>query len=653
MIRLEHLNKTYSMGEAAVHALRDVSLEIMAGEFVAIMGPSGSGKSTLLHVIGLLDQPEAGRIHLQGQEVGALSEDERAGLRSRVIGFVFQQFHLLNRTSAEANVAMPMIYSSGVPDLARARHELDQVGLANRKDHRPGQLSGGQQQRVAIARALINNPALVLADEPTGNLDSVSSKEIMELLLKLNRRGKTVLLVTHEADIAAYAGRVIHMRDGMIVQDEVRASSGFQIEAKRMPENELNSRVAWRARFSRGAGLVRQAFIQLCGNKVRSGLSMLGILIGVAAVIAMLALGAGAKEAIRQQFASLGSNVIILMPGARTQQGVSAQAGMVSRLAIDDADALKESVPSIARLAPLVDGRVQAVAGDENWNTQVTGTTPAYALVRASRPQVGRFIEDHDVATRARVAVVGLTVVRELFGNANPIGQFIRLNRVSFQVIGVLPEKGSNGWRDQDDVVIVPLTTAMYRLLGKDYVDNFQIEVASAGQIESAEEEIKAFMARRHRISGDPDEAFNIRNLAEIQAMMTATSRTMSSLLMTIAIISLIVGGIGIMNIMLVSVTERTREIGLRKAMGARRSDILMQFMTEAVVISVTGGLFGILLGWGVTLAMGSLLGWTMKVSFDSVALSFAFSAAIGVVFGLWPAKKAAELNPIDALRYE
>ena len=664
MIELSSVSKIYRMGDVTVSALHGISLSIGRGEFVAIMGPSGSGKSTLMHLVGLLDSPDSGSYRLMGREISGLSEDELAVLRSRSVGFIFQQFHLLSRTSARENVAMPLLYSTGETDMSRAEKLLIDTGLKDRMLHHPNELSGGQQQRVAIARSLINDPELILADEPTGNLDSASAKEIMGLLSDLHRRGKTVILVTHEADLATYAQRVIYLRDGVVQSDQFQRPAAESPAGKSSPEDlpgagsrdpaEVKPRIPLLARVRRGMGLVRQAFRTLRANKVRSGLSMLGILIGVAAVIAMLALGAGAKQAIQQQLSSLGSNALMLMPGAERMHGIAAQAGATSRITLDDVRELKREAPGIARIAPMVQGRGQVTYGGKNWNTQVLGTTPDYAPMRSYVPQVGRFVTDEEVGARTRVVVIGMTPLRELFGKNDPIGRFIRINRVSFQVIGILPEKGSDRFRDQDDILIVPLTTAMYRLFGKQYVDMVNIEIASEPEIAPAQEEIKQIMYRRHRVQqADQENAFTIRNLAEIQEALTSTSRTMSTLLASIAVISLLVGGIGIMNIMLVSVTERTREIGLRKAVGARRRDILTQFLIEALVVSLLGGLTGIVLGWGIAVGMSQIANWPAIVSLKAVLLASLFSALIGIVFGLWPARKAALLNPIEALRYE
>ena len=381
---------------------------------------------------------------------------------------------------------------------------------------------------------------------------------------------------------------------------------------------------------------------------------MLGILIGVAAVIAMLALGRGAQKAIESQLASLGSNMLMLRPGAIRVGGVAQEAGATTRLTIDDATDIREHIPGVGEAAPNVAGRVRVTFGNKNWNTLVRGTAPVYARMRASEPQIGRFFTDEENQRRALVALVGLTVVRQLFGDQNPVGEMIKLNKVNFQIIGVLPEKGATSFQDQDDVVVIPVLTAMHRLLGKDYVDYIDIETLSPADLQPVSAAVMQRMLARHRVPPlQQQDAFQIRNLADIQAAFTESSRTMSMLLAAIAAISLLVGGIGIMNIMLVSVTERTREVGLRKAVGARRRDILAQFLAEAVVVSVTGGVAGVAVGWLITQVMARLAGWSASMSAGAVLLAFLFSAGIGILFGLYPARKAARLNPIEALRYE
>ncbi len=658
MIEINDLHKRYKMGDNIVHALRGVSLKIEAGEFVAIMGPSGSGKSTLMHILGLLDVPDEGSYKLYGEEVSVLDEVALAALRSRTVGFIFQQFNLLARTSAGENVALPQIYSGEEPNLIKARALLERVGLGTRFEHRPNELSGGQQQRVAIARALINDPRIIFADEPTGNLDSQSQEEIMGLLTELNNQGITIILVTHETEVAAHAKRIVRVRDGQIQEDKIITPHKPIDAVWNRVAPKVNVPKAGFGRLSQSAVRATRAYVNealraLLANKLRTVLSMLGILIGVAAVIAMLALGAGAKLSIEKELASLGTNLLTLSTGSPQSGHVSLGAGMVSKLTLDDGLDIPKNIEHVKNIAPTVNGRAQVVFNDKNWNTRIIGSGPGYAPMRAAVPVIGRFYTDQEDQERARVAVIGMTVVRNLFGEANPLGEMVRINKVSFQVVGILPEKGAGPFFDQDDIVVVPVATAMRRLLGKSFLDSVDIEVDDSKNMTEVSDGIIDLMLKRHRLTEDQSDAFQVRNLADIQAALSATSRIMAVLLAVIASISLVVGGIGIMNIMLVSVTERIREIGLRKAVGARPKDILMQFLIEATVVSVSGGAFGIAIGWGISATMSWLAGWPTTVSLNSVLLASIFSAAIGIIFGLWPARKASRLHPIEALRHD
>lgn len=713
VIELRDVSRVYHVGDTEVRALDGVSLTVMRGDFVAIVGASGSGKSTLMYLCGCLDRPTSGQYLLDGVNAVSLSEPQLARIRSERIGFVFQSYNLLARTSAIENVALPLFYAAAGPArrserFMRARESLLHLGLAGREGNSPGQLSGGQQQRVAIARALINHPSLLLADEPTGNLDTRTSHEIMQTLRALNRQqGVTVVVVTHESDIASYADRIIMMRDGKIVSDDINptptpAAQAGQDEQPPSMEGSASTVVpdtTMPSPLSFGfAAMILTAAAQAIGrNKMRSALTMLGVFIGVAALIAMMAVGQGANAAVRKQIESLGTNLVVVMPGAITSNGVRAGSGSASTLTVADAQALRRDAPAVAQVAYMIRQSGQVQYGGQNWTTSIQGVTPSYLPMTNWQIISGRTLDDADETDASMVAVIGQTVYRKLFSPyENPIGADILIKGFSVKVVGLLAPKGQTPFgQDQDDLVMIPFTTAQQKILGvaapnqaqniatttvsgvsvpvnttasafptspnpygipprmTGYVNLIFVQAVSQTQVDAALQQVNNILSLLHHIRAGETPDFTVRNLSQIAQTAQGSSQIMALLLAVVASISLLVGGVGIMNILLVSVTERTREIGLRMAIGARRLHVLLQFLAEAVFLSITGGIAGIIFGVGLSALLSTVLHWPTLLSPAVIAGGFVFSAAVGIFFGYYPARKASRLDPIEALRFE
>jgi macrolide transport system ATP-binding/permease protein len=650
LIALQAIGRAYQAGEQSIDVLKGIDLTVAAGEMLAIVGASGSGKSTLMNILGCLDRPTSGHFFLNGQDTAQMDADALAQLRREHFGFIFQRYHLLSDLSALGNVEMPAIYA-GMPSAARQQHAaslLERLGLTPRIGYRPGQLSGGQQQRVSIARALMNGGEVILADEPTGALDSHSGQEVMAILQQLHAAGHTIIIVTHDMQVASYAERIVEMRDGEIISDQRQPQTREVLPAARAASTLTPAPTpGWRARLDLLRSAFHMSLLALAAHRLRSFLTMLGIIIGIASVVSVVALGEGSRQRILSDISSMGTNTIDVFPG---QDFGDMKSARIETLVPDDADALAQQSYTDS-VTPGVSSSGSTIRfGDVAVSATVTGVGEQYFRVRGLEMAEGQAFDQAAVARLAQDVVIDNNTKTKLFGaEGQALGQVIMLDRVPCRVIGVSKKKESGFGNNSSLNLWVPYTTMQRRLLGQRYLKSITVRVKDSVAPAAAEQGIIKLMTMRHRTVD-----FYVFNTDSIRQTIEKTTQTMTLLISMIALISLVVGGIGVMNIMLVSVTERTREIGVRMAVGARQSDIMTQFLIEAVLVCLAGGVLGIALalviGWIFKASGGS---FSMVYSPASIVAAFACSTLIGVLFGFLPAKNAAALDPVEALARE
>jgi macrolide transport system ATP-binding/permease protein len=651
LLEVKNLVREFPAGESTVQILKGVNLEIYPGELVAIVGQSGSGKSTLMNILGCLDKPTTGSYKVKGRETRELEADELAQLRREYFGFIFQRYHLLGDLNAAGNVEVPAIYAGAD---ASERHEravkiLTDLGLGEKTQNRPSQLSGGQQQRVSIARALMNGGDVILADEPTGALDKNSGIEVMRILRELNAKGHTIILVTHDHNVAKNATRIIEISDGNIISDQTNipeVEESFEKQTLVRSEQKKNS--SWRSAFDRLGEAFRMALLAMNAHRMRTFLTMLGIIIGIASVVSVVALGNGSQKQILENISSLGTNTITVFQGRGF--GDNSRSSQSKTLIPADADALAEQ-PYVDGVSPSVNSSVTGRYKEIEASTTVNGVSEDFFYVRGMTFQSGQPFDRSSVMQQAQDVVIDTNTKNTFFKDGtNPVGQVILLGSVPSRIIGVIDaQKGMMGNNDSLNVYL-PYSTVMSRMLGQSNVRSIIVRIKDEYPSAAAENAILNLLVQRH----GAQDVFT-QNADSIRETIQQTTATMTLLISAIAVISLVVGGIGVMNIMLVSVTERTQEIGVRMAVGARQSDILQQFLIEAVLVCILGGILGVLLSLGIGQLITHFAGGTFQMAYSttSIVAAFVCSSLIGIVFGFIPARNAARLNPVDALSRE
>ncbi len=652
LLEVSDLTREFPAGEGTVQILKGINLKIYAGELVAIVGQSGSGKSTLMNILGCLDKPSAGSYKVNGRETRQLEPDELAQLRREYFGFIFQRYHLLGDLSASGNVEVPAIYAGVDSQLRQQRSAelLSELGLEERLHHRPSQLSGGQQQRVSIARALMNGGDVILADEPTGALDKNSGVEVMRILRELNAKGHTIILVTHDLNVAKNATRIIEISDGNIISDRanVPENADSDLEHQTLQRTPQKKTSAWRSFFDRLGEAFRMALLAMNAHRMRTFLTMLGIIIGIASVVSVVALGNGSQKQILENISSLGTNTITVYQGRGF--GDNSRASQVKTLVPADAEALAEQ-PYVDGVSPSANTSVTLRYKDTEASATVNGVSADFFYVRGMNFKSGQPFDKNSVTQRAQDVVIDTNTEKTFFADGtNPVGQVLLLGSVPSRIIGVIDaQQGFMGNSDSLNVYL-PYSTVMSRMLGQSNVRSIIVRIKDEYPSSAAENAILTLLEQRH----GAQDVFT-QNSDSIRETIQQTTATMTLLISAIAVISLVVGGIGVMNIMLVSVTERTQEIGVRMAVGARQSDILQQFLIEAILVCLLGGILGVLLSLGIGQIIGHFAKGIIEMSYSttSIVAAFVCSSMIGIVFGFLPARNAAQLDPVAALARE
>ncbi|KGQ29739.1 macrolide transporter [Gallibacterium genomosp. 2] len=639
IIEIKNLNKFFGEGENRVHILKNINLEIEQGDFIAIIGASGSGKSTLMNIIGCLDTASSGSYQIAGKETAKLSADQLSELRQQRFGFIFQRYNLLSTLSAQENVALPAVYTGMAKPqrLQRAAQLLEKLGLGNKIDNKPNQLSGGQQQRVSIARALMNGGDIILADEPTGALDSKSGETVMQILQQLHQEGHTIILVTHDKHIAQFANRIIEIKDGEIIQDQRQS---LQITVRKMTQAATNR--GWQFYRDQFFEALNMSINAIIAHKLRSLLTMLGIIIGITSVVCVVALGNGSQQKVLQNINSLGTNTMDIYNG--TGFG-DRRAESMQNLTVNDSEALMRQ-PYIESVTPNSSVSGTLTYRNNAFTAQVRGVSEQYFNVKGIQTVAGQLFSGEQVKQNQSVAVIDQNTQKRIFQDRNPLGQIIMINKKPLKVIGIVDIQNVMGVNRESLNIWIPYTTAMNKISGEKKISSITVKVNQGISTAAAEKNVTALLLSRH---GKKD--FFILNTDSIKQTIESTTNTMKLLISSIALISLIVGGIGVMNIMLVSVTERTKEIGVRMAIGAKQQNILQQFLIEAVLICLVGGIIGIILSGLIGFLFNRFMSeFTMLFSTFSIVVAVLCSTLIGIIFGYVPAKNAAKLNPITAL---